>query len=145
MKLVLFDIDGTLLNCGPQVRPIFASALIDVYGTTGNLDGYDFAGRTDPRIVLDLMTAAGVPEHETRAKLPRMREAYVARLARLLDRGRMSLLPGVEPLLERLAGRSDVTLALLTGNWEPGARAKLARFDLNRYFGFGAFGCDAVD
>ncbi|HEV8582669.1 MAG TPA: HAD family hydrolase [Thermoanaerobaculia bacterium] len=145
MKLVLFDIDGTLLNCGPQVRPIFASALIDVYGTTGNLDGYDFAGRTDPRIVLDLMAAAGVPEHETLEKLPRMREVYVARLARLLDRGKMRLLPGVEDLLERLAARDDVTLALLTGNWEPGARAKLSRFELNRFFGFGAFGCDAVD
>jgi phosphoglycolate phosphatase-like HAD superfamily hydrolase len=144
-RLVLFDIDGTLLDCGPQVRPIFASALIEVYGTAGSVDGYDFAGRTDPRIVIDLMTAAGVPEREARENLPLMRELYVARLARLLDRERMRLLPGVEELLERLAGRDDVTLALLTGNWEPGARAKLSRFDLNRFFGFGAFGCDAVD
>src|SRR4030095_5670774 len=102
MKLVLFDIDGTLLECGPQVRPIFASALIEVYGTAGSVDGYDFAGRTDPRIVLDLMTAAGVPEGEAREKLPRMRELYVARLARLLDRERMRLLPGVGELAEGL-------------------------------------------
>jgi phosphoglycolate phosphatase len=145
MKLVLFDIDGTLLNCGPQVRPLFASALVEVFGTAGDVDGYDFAGRTDPRIVLDLVTAAGVPEPEAREKLPRMRELYLDRLSMALDRRGMRLLPGVEEVLERLAAREDVVLALLTGNWEPGARAKLARFNLNRFFGFGAFGCDGVD
>jgi len=145
MKLVLFDIDGTLLDCGPQVRPLFASALVEVFGTAGDVDGYDFAGRTDPRIVLDLVTAAGVPEPEAREKLPRMRALYLDRLSRALDRRGMRLLPGVEEMLERLAAREDVVLALLTGNWEPGARAKLSRFDLNRFFGFGAFGCDGVD
>jgi phosphoglycolate phosphatase-like HAD superfamily hydrolase len=144
-RLVLFDIDGTLLDCGSQVRPLFAAALLEVYGTIGTVDGYDFAGRTDPRIVIDLMTAAGVPEREAREKLPRMRELYVERLTRGLDRQRMRLLPRVVEMLERLAARDDVVLALLTGNWEPGARTKLARFDLNRFFPFGAFGCDGVD
>jgi|SRR6185295_4975333 len=145
MRLVLFDIDGTLLDCGPQVRPLFAAALVEVYGTAGEMNGYDFAGRTDPRIVIDLVTGAGVPEREARQKLPRVRELYVERLARALDRREMRLHPGVEELLERLAAREDVVLALLTGNWEPGARAKLSRFDLNRFFAFGAFGCDGID
>lgn len=145
MKLILFDIDGTLLMCGPQVRPLFASALEDVFGTAGDVDGYDFAGRTDPRIVIDLITAAGVPEEDVRAGLPRVREIYLERLERSLERQGMQLLPGVEELLERLAARDDVVLALLTGNWEPGARIKLSRFDLNRFFAFGAFGCDGVD
>jgi phosphoglycolate phosphatase len=48
-------------------------------------------------------------------------------------------------ILDRLAGREDVVTALLTGNWEPGAKAKLSRFGLDRYFAFGAFGCDGVD
>jgi phosphoglycolate phosphatase len=144
MKLVLFDIDGTLLSCGPQVRPLFAGALVEVFGTAGDVDAYDFTGRTDPGIVLDLLTAAGVPESVVRERLPRMRELYTGRLAAALDRKGMTLLPGVVEILERLAAREEVVAALLTGNWKPGADAKLSRFDLNRYFPFGAFGCDGV-
>ncbi len=145
MKLVLFDIDGTLLVCGPQVRPLFASALVEVFGTAGEVDSFDFTGRTDPGIVLDLITGAGLPEALVRERLPRMRSLYTERLDRALDRRGMVLLPGVEEILERLAGRGDVVTALLTGNWEAGAKAKLSRFDLDRYFAFGAFGCDGVD
>ncbi|HEY4594681.1 MAG TPA: HAD family hydrolase [Thermoanaerobaculia bacterium] len=145
MKLVLFDIDGTLLTCGPQVRPLFASALVEVFGTAGEVDAFDFTGRTDPGIVLDLITGAGLPETLVRERLPRMRSLYTERLKRGLDRRGMVLLPGVVEILDRLAGREDVVTALLTGNWEPGAKAKLSRFDLDRYFAFGAFGCDGVD
>ena len=145
MKLVLFDIDGTLLSCGPQVRPVFANALMEVFGTTGAIDAYDFTGRTDPGIVLELVGGAGVPDAVVREGLPRMRELYTGRLERTLDRAGMRLLPGVVEILERLSGREDVVVALLTGNWEPGAKAKLSRFDLNEYFPFGAFGCDGID
>jgi phosphoglycolate phosphatase-like HAD superfamily hydrolase len=145
MRLVLFDIDGTLLTCGRQVRALFGAALEEVFGTAGGLDGYSFAGRTDPRIVLDLVGAAGVPAGEVRAALPRVREAYLRRLAAGLEARRMTLLPGVRDLLERLSAAPDVALGLLTGNWEAGARIKLSRLDLDRYFPFGAFGDDGVE
>ncbi len=145
MRLILFDIDGTLLSCGPQVRPIFASALLDVFGTTGDLDGYDFAGKTDPTIVVDLAVAGGVARDEAIARIPDVREIYRERLATRLDSSRMTLLPGVVERLEELAAHPDTELALLTGNWEPCARTKLAPFDLNRFFRYGAFGCDAID
>lgn len=145
MRLILFDIDGTLLQCGPQVRPILAEVLTGVFGTAGMVETYDFAGRTDPGIVLDLLTGAGLPKEEILAGLPEARRIYVEKLERILDRQQMRLLPGVLEILEDLSRREDLALGLLTGNWEPGARTKLSRFDLNRFFDFGAFGCDAVD
>lgn len=145
MRLILFDIDGTLLECGPQVRPILAEILTKVFGTAGEVATYDFAGRTDPGIVLDLLTEAGMPQEEILARLPEAKRMYVERLERTLDRERMRLLPGVLEVLENLSRREDIALGLLTGNWEPGARTKLSRFDLNRFFDFGAFGCDGVN
>ncbi|HEX3529795.1 MAG TPA: HAD hydrolase-like protein [Thermoanaerobaculia bacterium] len=144
-RLLLFDIDGTLLSCGPQVRGLFKDALAEVYGTAGDCDSYHFHGRTDSRIVLDLLSGAGWEDAEIRARLPRFQKLYLAALEQGLKRDGMRLLPGVEELLGRLAERRDLTVGLLTGNWEPGARTKLSRFGLNRFFPFGAFGSDATD
>lgn len=145
MRLILFDIDGTLLECGRQGREIMSATLDEVFGTTGSIDRFDFAGRTDPGIVLDLLREAGIAERDILARIPEVRANYAARLEESLDARRMRLLPGVSAHLESLAQRDDVVLGLVTGNWEPGARTKLSRFDLNRFFDFGAFGCDAVD
>jgi phosphoglycolate phosphatase len=145
MRLILFDIDGTLLECGPQAREILSATLEDVYGATGSIDWFDFAGRTDPGIVLDVLKDAGLDERDILERIPEVRAKYAARLEERLDAGRMRLLPGVSGHLEALAQRDDVVLGLVTGNWEPGARTKLSRFDLNRFFDFGAFGCDAVN
>jgi phosphoglycolate phosphatase len=144
-RLVLFDIDGTLVDCGPQVRPLFGGALREVFGTAGAIEAYDFAGRTDPQIVFDLMRVAGFADAEIATQLPSVRELYLERLEAVLERAHVRVLPGVDSLLGRLSVRSELALGLLTGNWESGARTKLARVDLNRYFPFGAFGSDGVE
>jgi phosphoglycolate phosphatase-like HAD superfamily hydrolase len=145
VKLVLFDIDGTLVDCGGQARSAFADALTHVMGTTGGLAGYDFSGKLDPRIVIDLLLSMGLSRDKAVAKMPEVRAEYLARLERTLKVEKMRLLPGVAELLESLAARDDVALGLLTGNWEHGGRIKIGRFDLNRYFAFGSFGDDAYD
>jgi phosphoglycolate phosphatase-like HAD superfamily hydrolase len=109
------------------------------------MEGFEFSGKTDQQIVLELLGAAGLPPERVRPGIARVRELYLERLERRLDRGLMQLLPGVGELLAELAARRDVTLGLLTGNWEGGARIKLARFELDRYFAFGAFGEDGVE
>jgi len=145
LRLVLFDIDGTLIDCGGQTRAPFAAALVEVFGETGDLDGYDFSGRTDTRIVFDLLTGAGRSREEVLGGIPKVRDAYLGRLEAALEPARMRLLPAVGRLLAELAARRDVVLGLLTGNWEAGARIKLSRHDLNRYFPFGGFGDDRLD
>ena len=145
MKLLLFDIDGTLVDCGGQPKPLFGEALEEVYGVRGNLPGYDFSGKTDPRIVLDLMTAAGVPEPVIRERMTVLRDAYLSRLEQRLEPEHVRILPGVVELLTRLAERDDLVLALLTGNWERGAGIKLGSVGLRRYFEFGSFGDGQTD
>lgn len=145
MRLILFDVDGTLIRCGPQVRPIFAEAMVSVFGTTGALDAYDFSGKTDQQIVLDLLAGAGFSPPEVHASLPRMRALYLDFLERRLDRMGMEILPGVEELLLDLASREEVALGLLTGNWRRGAEIKLSRFGLDRFFRFGAYGDDGIE
>jgi len=144
-RLVLFDIDGTLVDCGGQARPLFAEAMERAFGTAGAVDRYDFSGRTDPRIVFDLAVGAGIEPEAAMAGLPRVREHYLERLEGALRPERMRLLPGIAELVAMLGASGEVALGLLTGNWERGARIKLAPFDLNRYFPFGAFGDDQLD
>lgn len=140
MRLILFDIDGTILKCGKQVKRIFSSSLLEVFGQTGDLEGYSFSGKIDTQIVLELQGEAGVPRAQIEEKLPLFKEVYFARLERDLDVAEMLQLPAVPELLDTLEARSSVVLGLLTGNWEEGARVKLSRFELNRFFPFGAFG-----
>lgn len=149
--LLLFDIDGTLLRCGREVGIAFFEALGEVFGIAAALrareaaPGYSFAGRTDPRIVIDLMAAAGVEREECVVCLESVRAVYLERLARRFDPSRTIVFPGVERLLERLAACEHLTLALLTGNWEGGARVKLASARLDGFFAFGAFGDDGIE
>jgi phosphoglycolate phosphatase-like HAD superfamily hydrolase len=143
MRLLLFVIDGTILRCGRQVRVLFAEALVEVFGTEGNLDAYDFAGKTDPLIVRELMTGAGLSAREVEQGLPSMRDAYLSRLEARL--GAVEVIEGVAEVLATLASRRDVALGLLTGNWRRGAGAKLGRAGLGHFFAFGAFGDDGED
>lgn len=145
IRLVLFDVDGTLLTTGRRTRGLLGRALTEVFGPVPGLSHYDFAGKTDPRIVLDLAASAGVADAEARAGLPRVRARYLAILEDGLPAGSVSVLPGVVELLERLAAAGDLALGLLTGNWRRGAEVKLERAGLGGRFGFGAFGDDGID
>ena len=145
MKLVLFDIDGTLITDGGAARSAYRSALARVYGYDGDLTRYDFSGRTDPQITFMVLRDFGLADADIERRLPELWEAYLEGLAASATPDRVRELPGIRTLLESLAGRADILLALLTGNIERGARLKLAPPNLNRYFPFGAFGSDSPD
>ena len=141
-KLVLFDIDGTLISDGGASREAFASALLEVFDYRGELRRYDFSGRTDPQIAHMVLRDAGWNEEEIDSRMLRLWDRYVAGLEKH-ERSRVRELPGVRSLLDALRTESSVTLALLTGNIERGARLKLSGPKLNDYFPFGAFGSDS--
>ena len=146
MRLVLFDIDGTLVLSKGAGRRALGAALLRVYGTTGLIDGYDFRGKTDPRIVTDLMGAAGLAPEVILAGLGDCFEAYARGLTGEIGDGQcVTLLPGVADLVRRLDIAEGVVLGLLTGNIEEGARIKLAPTGLWPYFRTGAFGSDDGD
>jgi len=147
-RLVLFDIDGTLLRSGLVSKRVFLHAIEAVFGRRISSDGYRFAGKTDPQIVQGLLELSGVGAADARAHLAEVFERYIVLLRAELageGRARLRLLPGVGELLGRLAAERWVSLGLLTGNIEPAARLKLGVFDLNRYFSIGAFGDDDAD
>ena len=144
MKVVLFDIDGTLLWTDGAGRRAVHQAMEDVFGTLPT-DGLEFDGKTDPQIVRELMRHAGVPDDTIDARLPEALDRYVALLHDELAGAdhRDKTFPGVTPLLDALDGRDDVLLGLLTGNVHPGAMAKLAAVGLvHDRFRVGAFGSD---
>jgi len=146
MRLVLFDIDGTILVARGAGRRALAIALKDVYGTAGDIDRYDFRGQTDPRIVFDVMEGAGLEREAVRERLDECFEAYARGLsAEIGDGGNVVTLPGIGDLVRRLHGDAEVLLGLLTGNIEAGARIKLGPTGLLPYFRLGAYGSDHVD
>jgi phosphoglycolate phosphatase-like HAD superfamily hydrolase len=143
-RLVLFDVDGTLISAGRAARESILAALFFVLGWKGSADGNDFSGKTDPQILRELVAdAVGFTRFE--GMLDAVLDRYVQELRRRLRPEAVVSKPGVPALLERLAGEPRVTLGLLTGNIERGARMKLEPPGFNRYFSFGAFGDDSAD
>jgi phosphoglycolate phosphatase-like HAD superfamily hydrolase len=145
-KLVLFDIDGTLVLTGGAGVRAMTRACEEIVGLREALEGVQVAGRTDWIILHDAMKKIGRELDED--LFAALRDGYLARLREeiaLPGRGVKGVMPGVRALLDELQERDHVFLGLLTGNFEEGARIKLEHFDLWRYFRSGAFGGDSAD
>jgi phosphoglycolate phosphatase len=145
VRLVLFDLDGTLLWTDGAGRRAIHRALVEVMGTPGPIEGFRFDGRTDGEIVQRLAEGAGtVP---TDALVTRVLDRYVALLEDELSRPTQhtTVYPGVRELLDALERRADCHLGLLTGNVRDGARLKLASGGIAiERFRVGAFGSDSA-
>jgi phosphoglycolate phosphatase-like HAD superfamily hydrolase len=143
-RLVLFDIDGTLISSHGAGRRAMEAALTGVFGTSG-APGYRYDGKTDRQIVRDLMRGAGFDDAEIDARMPRVIEAYVEGLRREIaaPHTRVEALAGVMDLLDALAHRAHCIVGLLTGNLEPGAQHKLTAAGIGfERFSVGAYGSD---
>jgi phosphoglycolate phosphatase-like HAD superfamily hydrolase len=146
-RLVLFDIDGTILHSGGAGRRAITAALGEAVGDVGAFSRIRFDGKTDPQIVAELLAAAGHDGPPAAERVAALCERYVTLLEAEFERGAGGtvLLPGILELLERLETESSVLLGLLTGNLARGAALKLTAAGIDpARFAVGAYGSDSA-
>lgn len=145
MRLVLFDIDGTLLLTGGAGISALTTVFREMHGIEADLGQVPVHGQTDLAIIHGI-AQSWLGRELLEAEIEQLIVRYLPLLEeRLKESPGFRVLPGVGALLDVLASHSEVTLGLATGNLEPAAFAKLRRAELDRYFGFGGFGSDSRD
>ncbi len=143
-KLVLFDIDGTLLSVNSINRRILMDALREVYGTEGSAGTHNFAGKMDSVIIYEVLQNTGLSDGSIAEKFDKAKETYIEMFRMQAKPSDIILMQGIRELLDKLSASSAVMLGLLTGNFEGSGRHKLLMPDINHYFSFGAFADDAA-
>ena len=140
-RVILFDIDGTLVWGGPA-KEAFCDAMLETFGTMGAVEDVSFAGKTDPQIARELLAGVGIGDSAIEDGFPALFDRYTEKLAERLVDDPVSVLPGVAELLDALSEIDDVGLALLTGNIVRGAELKLTSAGLWGHFALGSYGSD---
>jgi phosphoglycolate phosphatase len=146
-RLVLFDIDGTILLTAGAGRRAILAAVTEAVGHVPGMREVRFDGKTDPQIVTELLEAAGHPGPHQSERVSALCSRYVDLLQHELQQpaSKTTLMPGVSQLLDRLEREAGVILGLLTGNMAQGAALKLRAAGLNpARFRVGAYGSDAA-
>lgn len=145
-KLLLFDIDGTLILTRGRGRKALTAAAEAEFQKPIQSEFKDFAGSTDRLIVLGMITNNNIQVKDVDAAIDRVLARYIELLKpQMASPDTVEILPGVRELLDAVSRNGEFTLGLVTGNIEPGARIKLNPAGLNPFFAFGAFGDDAAD
>lgn len=144
VKLLLFDIDQTLISTGGAGLRALDRAFKQLLNLDNALQGIALHGKTDPGIVREVCLTRMGGDHIMESALESILEAYISFLREEIDTSdSYRVLPGIMEILEEMRLRTDTLLGLATGNIETGARIKLQRGNLNRYFKFGGFGSDS--
>jgi len=145
MQLVLFDIDGTLVNTGGAGTEAMNRTFAEICQIAEAFADIHMSGKTDPAIL-----AEALAHHQLQPGdgiLEAFHDRYIFHLRHTIQQSKRPrrLMPGIPELLEALAPRSDVLLGLLTGNFAQGAQLKLESFGIWQYFRLGAYGSDSSD
>ncbi len=143
MRLILFDIDGTLIDSGEAGTRSLNLAFREVFSIDNAFSGISMAGKTDIQIMREALKKHGLPDDKD--TIDTLTKFYLKNLSFEINNPRRHLKPGVRELLRRLKEHNHNATGLLTGNLEEGARIKLEPFGLNEFFPFGAFGSDDED
>jgi phosphoglycolate phosphatase len=143
LRLILFDIDGTLLTTGGVARKAYGDAMEHIFQRPTVAAQVDFAGKTDQQIYYDIAESSGIDAELAERKKDDAIAAFLSLLEERINADNCLALPGVHELLQALKEEDVATLALMTGNMIRGAFIKLTPPGLNEHFTFGAFGNDA--
>ncbi len=141
-KLVLFDIDGTLISAGGAGTRSMNRAFHSLFGIRDAFEGISMAGKTDPQIMKEGLKLHGFPHMD--GNVEKMKEMYLKFLRSEIENPRRSLKPGIHEALVRFQSMG-IMLGLLTGNLKKGAEIKLTPFGIYDFFLEGAFGSDDAD
>jgi phosphoglycolate phosphatase-like HAD superfamily hydrolase len=148
-RLVLWDIDGTLVRAGQVAADIFARAVEHSVGRHPGEHGVTMGGKTDPQIALEILAGMGLDAGQGDSHLPLVLGRLEAELACAVDlmREKGRVLPGVPAVLASLHAHRDVAQSVLTGNTAANAATKMAAFGLDRWLDLeiGAYGSDSSD
>lgn len=139
-KLLLWDIDGTLITTHRAGRRALTRTVKVAFNIDSDLEFLDMAGRTDPYIIGQIAKQFGITA--TEKVVHDFYEIYFKFLQEELSQVEGNTLPGIVDILKTARKRTDISQGLLTGNLERGARIKLVHYDIWHYFEFGAFGND---
>jgi len=142
-KLVLFDIDKTLIDRSICHHVAFSYAFKKVYGVTVDISIINYAGMTDPQIAVEVLKCVGLDENLIKAKLDECMKAVVDYFKENVEREDIPALDGARELLDTLENK--VIIGLITGNLEPIAIEKMKKAGLSRYFQVGGFGSDNIN
>jgi phosphoglycolate phosphatase len=144
VKLLLFDVDMTLISTGGAGLRALDRAFKQVMKLDNAMEGISPSGKTDPSIIREILIKRVGHDEAMETSLEEVLQAYVSFLPEEVRRSDVyQVLPGIIEILDELITRSDALIGLATGNVEAGARIKLERGGLNRYFSFGGFGSDS--
>jgi len=141
-RLLLFDIDGTLMDSGQAGTRALDRAFLNLFGMRDAFKGIKMAGKTDIQIIRECLRGHGLSDGT--GEIDRVIRLYIDLLTEEIENPRRGVMAGVVDLLETLEA-DGVPMGLLTGNIEEGARIKLDSLGLHRYFPAGAFGSDHED
>ena len=141
-KVILFDIDGTLLKCNGAGKESLIQATKEIFNISGSMVEINFQGKTDLWILSQSLLNHGVTKKEIENNLQNLKNKYFSYLKINLKKSNPVLLEGVNDLLEILHNHEQIHLGLLTGNFKESAYIKTGHFNIDHYFQTGAFGDD---
>jgi phosphoglycolate phosphatase-like HAD superfamily hydrolase len=145
-KLILFDIDGTLLWPKGAGRASTKLAMMEVFGTVGNIDAHAFGGKTDWYTLVEVLSPEGYDAETIRQRMPTFEDAIARHLTNIIGDFPVQPCPGVLEVVEYLHRHESAMLGLVTGNVAKTAPVKLRAAGLNPdWFPIGAYGSDAMD